>query len=204
MSGNSDEPSDESLLAAFNGGDPKGFETLLARYRTPIFNFVLRSVRSKDRAHDLTQDVFLRVVQRASTFEGKSKFSTWLYTIARNLCIDHARKMGFRRHESLDAPIGGDEGSAPMVDRVRSEAPITDRAAIAEQLQGQIAEAVDGLPEEQREVFVLRQLRGMPFKQIAEIVGVPENTVKSRMRYALERLQAALAEYQDYLAGLNT
>ena len=196
--------SDEELLARFNHGDARAFEVLLGRYRTPIYTFVLRSVRDPDRARDLTQDVFLRVVQRAAGFEGKSKFSTWLYTIARNLCIDTSRKMVFRRHRSLDAPLGDDDGNAALVERVASPAPVTDRAAIGGQLKGQIAEAVDALPEEQREVFLLRQVQGLPFKEIAGIIGVPENTVKSRMRYALERLQEALAEYRQYVGELGT
>lgn len=196
--------SDEELLAQFNGGDARAFEVLLGRYRTPIYTFVLRSVRDPDRARDLTQDVFLRVVQRAAGFEGKSKFSTWLYTIARNLCIDTSRKMVFRRHRSLDAPLGDDDGNAALIERVASTAPVTDRAAIGRQLEGQIAEAVEALPEEQREVFLLRQVQGLPFKEIAGIIGVPENTVKSRMRYALERLQEALAEYRQYVGELGT
>lgn len=196
--------SDEDLLARFNVGDARAFELLLERYRTPIYTFVLRSVRDPDRARDLTQDVFLRVVQRAEGFEGKSKFSTWLYTIARNLCIDTSRKMVFRRHRSLDAPLGDDDGNAALVERVASSEPVTDRAAIGRQLKGQIAEAVDALPEDQREVFLLRQVQGLPFKEIAGIIGVPENTVKSRMRYALERLQEALAEYRQYVGELGT
>ncbi len=85
-----------------------------------------------------------------------------------------------------------------------SSEPVTDRAAIGRQLKGQIAEAVDALPEDQREVFLLRQVQGLPFKEIAGIIGVPENTVKSRMRYALERLQEALAEYRQYVGELGT
>ena len=86
---------------------------------------------------------------------------------------------------------------------VPSPGPVTDRDAIAKELQIRIAEAVEELPDDQREVFVLRQVQGLPFKAIAEVVGASENTVKSRMRYALERLQGALAEYQDYVRELS-
>ena len=198
------ETTDEALLERFQAGDTRAFEELLGRYRGPIYNFILRSVRDRERAADLTQETFLRVVQRADSFRGGSKLSTWIYAIARNLCIDHGRRMVFRRHRSLDAPMkAGEEKSSPMVDRVASAEPVTDRDAIAEQLQLQIAEAVEELPEDQREVFLLRQVQGMAFKDIAELVGVSENTVKSRMRYALERLQGALAEYQDYVKELS-
>lgn len=197
-----EETSDEDLLGLFNQGDARAFEVLLSRYERPIYNFVLRSVRDRDRAHDLVQDVFLKVVQRASQFKGDSKLSTWLYTIARNLCIDHSRKMVFRRHRSLDAPVREDEGGT-MLDRVEGKELGADRGTISNELQTLIAGAVEDLPDDQREVFLMRQVQGLPFKEIAKVVGVPENTVKSRMRYALERLQEALSEYQDYVKELG-
>lgn len=196
--------SDEELLACFNDGDAGAFEVLLARYRRPIYNFILRSVRDREKAEDLLQEVFLKIIQRSQDFQGKSKFSTWLYTIARNLCIDTSRKMVFRRHQSLDSPgRSRDETSAPMVERVPGKEPNVDRDAIAKELQGQIAMAVEELPLDQKDVFLMRQVQGLPFKEIAAIVGVPENTVKSRMRYALERLQEALSDYQDYARQLK-
>jgi len=195
---------DEQLLARFNGGDPTAFEVLLQRYRRPLYNFILRSVRERDRAEDLLQDVFVRVLQRSAEFKGEAKFSTWLYTIARNLCIDTSRKMVFRRHRSLDAPSSSDEGEGPsLLDRVASGSAGVDRTAIGNELQDLIAVAVERLPEEQREVFLMREVQNLPFKDIADIVGVPENTVKSRMRYALERLQEALGEFEDYVQSLK-
>jgi RNA polymerase sigma-70 factor (ECF subfamily) len=196
--------SDEDLLVRFNDGDAAAFEVLLERYRRPLFNFVLRSVRQHDRAEELLQDVFLRVVQRSEDFKGQSKFSTWLYTIARNLCIDHSRKMQFRRHKSLDAPTRGKEEEGPsLLERVAGRDLGADRETIGKELQEKIAAAIETLPHEQREVFLMRQVSCLPFKEIADIVGVPENTVKSRMRYALERLQEALAEYRDYAFQLK-
>ncbi len=192
--------SDDDLLTRFNSGDAAAFEVLLERYRRPVYNFILRSVRQRDRAEELLQDVFLRVVQRSGDFKGQSKFSTWLYTIARNMCIDHSRKMQFRRHRSLDAPSRGrdSEEGPSMLDRVPGKDLGADRDAIGGELRKKIAAAIEVLPDDQREVFLMRQVSHLPFKEIADIVGVPENTVKSRMRYALERLQEALAEYEDY------
>lgn len=194
---------DEELLRRFNQGDANAFAELVGRYQRPLYNFILRSVRRRDRADELLQDVFTKVVQRSQDFKGNSKFSTWLYTIARNLCIDHSRKMVFRRHQSLDAPSrpGSEEGPT-LLDR-QAAGDSTDRAAIAEDLKIRIADAVEELPEEQKEVFLMRHVQGLPFKEIAEVVGVPENTVKSRMRYALERLQRALSDYRDYVQELK-
>jgi RNA polymerase sigma-70 factor (ECF subfamily) len=155
---------------------------------------VLRSVRDRGRAEEIYQDVWMKVIERSGEFRGDAKFSTWLYTIARNLCIDHQRKMKFRGHTSLDAASPG--ADIAIRDRVSNPGPSTEQLAAGRLIRARIVEAVQGLPQEQREVFLLRQLRGMPFSEIADVVGVPMNTVKSRMRYALERLQTALAEWE--------
>lgn len=194
-----DALSDEELLRRFNQGDELAFERLVHRYEQPLFNFILRSTRDPDQAAELLQEVFLKVVQKSGEFQHQSKVSTWLYTIARNLCIDTSRKMVFRRHRSLDAPGTNNEDDAALVERVASPGTATDRSAIGKDLGLRIEEAVEALPEEQREVFLMRELQGMPFKDIADVLCIPENTVKSRMRYALERLQRALSEYEDYV-----
>jgi RNA polymerase sigma-70 factor, ECF subfamily len=202
VSGTLENLSDEELVRRFNEGEPDSFEVLLLRYRRPLYNFILRSVRRRERADELLQDVFMRVVQRSQEFKGNSKFSTWLYTIARNLCIDDSRKMVFRRHKSLDAPSHNDDGPTLLERTAAAQLPI-DREVISQDLQLRISAAIDELPDEQREVFLMRQVQGMAFKDIADVVGVPENTVKSRMRYALERLQRALEEYRDYARELK-
>lgn len=197
LTGRLEEMQDNELLTRFQEGDAEAFRVLLVRYRRPVYNFVLRTVREPETAEDLTQDVFIRVIRRGSDFQQQSKFSTWMYTIARNLCIDHLRKMRHRRHASLDAPVSGDDGAAPLNERIALHDPSVDRKAAGNDMRERIAAAVEGLPEEQREVFLLRQVQGMPFGEIARVTGTPENTVKSRMRYALERLQEALADFRD-------
>ena len=201
--GRPDALSDEALMQRFQQGDSGAFRVLLERHRQGVYNFVLRHVGNKTAAEDLLQDVFLRVVQGAHRFKLESKFTTWLYTIARNLCVDRARKMKFRRHRSLDQPTGAGEDETPLGERIADEAVPTDRTAISSELQGKLAQAIDSLREDQREVFLMRQYSNLPFKEIAEIVGVSENTVKSRMRYALEHLRGSLSEYQDYAKALG-
>lgn len=188
------DPSDELLLSAYRDGDAAAFETLLGRYRGPLFNVVLRSVRDRPLAEEIYQDVWMKVIERCGDFRGDAKFSTWLYTIARNLCIDHQRRMKFRRHASLDQAAPGSE--LTRVEMASNPGPPTDSLAAGRMMQDRIESAVSALPDEQREVFVLRQLQGMAFKEIAEVVGIPANTVKSRMRYALERLQRSLREWE--------
>jgi RNA polymerase sigma-70 factor (ECF subfamily) len=199
-----DDMSDDELLERFAAGEPAAFGVLLKRYQVPIYNFIARSVRDADAASDLLQDVFTRVIQHAGDFNRSSKFSTWLYAIARNMCIDHMRRMSHRRHASLDSTgpngVGGNDGGAvaPWVERVAHEQPGADSHAAAGRLRSRIAQAIENLPVEQREVFLMRQLQQLPFADIAVVVGVSENTVKSRMRYALERLQEALADCEEY------
>jgi RNA polymerase sigma-70 factor (ECF subfamily) len=189
------DPPDEVLLAAYREGDSGAFETLFGRYRGPIFNFLLRSARDRGRAEELYQDVWMKVIERCDEFRGDAKFSTWLYSIARNLSIDHQRKMKFRGHASLDAPEP--RSGQPVGDRVPNPGPSTEQLASGALMKERIARAVEGLPEEQREVFLLRQLQGLAFREISEVVGVPANTVKSRMRYAVERLQHVLGDLKE-------
>jgi RNA polymerase sigma-70 factor, ECF subfamily len=199
-----DDMSDDELLQRFVAGEPAAFGVLLKRYQVPIYNFIARSVRDTEAASDLLQEVFTRVIQHSGEFNRSSKFSTWLYAIARNMCIDHMRRMSHRRHASLDSPgpngSGGGDGSAvaPWVERVALEQPGVDSSAASGGLRNRIAQAIENLPTEQREVFLMRQLQQLPFAEIAVVVGVSENTVKSRMRYALERLQEALADCAEY------
>jgi RNA polymerase sigma-70 factor (ECF subfamily) len=191
------DDSDEALMVAYRGGDVRAFEVLLSRHRKPVYNFILRFVLDGAQAEDLLQETFLRVIKGTESYERQAKFTTWLYTIARNLCVDASRRAKHRRAQSLDAPLDDDEGSATLMDRTAAQQAQVDRQVIGKELGERIQLAVDGLAEEQREVFVLREVLDLPFKEIAEIVGCPENTVKSRMRYALEKLREALDEYRD-------
>jgi RNA polymerase sigma-70 factor, ECF subfamily len=196
---------DEALMLRYQRGDRNAFSELVRRHKTPLYNFVLRHLRSTSAAEDITQETFLRVVQRAAEFKHEARFSTWLYTIARNLSIDHGRKMKHRRHPSLDAAASDDGASRPLLEVVADIRPESDvgRAAEWSDMRRSIVIAVEALPDDQREVFLLREVANLPFKEIAEVTGIAENTVKSRMRYALERLRTALSEFEEYARALR-
>src|ERR1700682_179564 len=185
------ERTDEELLAAYQQGDPGAFEGLLRRHRAPLFTFLLRMLGDREKAEDLAQETFLRIRKGAQAWEHRARFQTWLFTIARNLCVDRARRDRFRRTDSLDAQ--GPDDEPPLVDSVPGREIDPARGAESARLRPLLMKALLSLPQEQREVFVLREQAGIPFREIAEILGVNENTAKSRMRYALEGLRKALA-----------
>jgi RNA polymerase sigma-70 factor (ECF subfamily) len=196
-----DDAPDEALMRRFQDGDQAAFAVLMRRHLGGVFHFVARHTGSA-QADDLAQEVFLRVVERASTYNHEARFSTWLYAVARNLCVDTLRKMAHRQHPSLDDP--GPTGT-PLSERVGDERPDRsgERAAGSAEMGARIDVGLRALPEEQREVFLLREVANLPFAEIARMTGVPENTVKSRMRYALERLRESLAEYECEAKGLK-
>lgn len=199
----SPDPPDETLMLRFQSGDRAAFAQLVRRHQGPLYNFALRQVRTPQVAEDVVQEAFVRVVQSAADFKHEARFTTWVYTITRNLCIDQLRKKALRKHPSLDE-TKGEGGEGPTLgEQTADPRASVERAATGTELKERIALAVDKLPDEQREVFLMREVANLPFKEIAEITGVPENTVKSRMRYALERLQEALAEYEDYARALR-
>ena len=210
MAVESGDATDEMLMVRYQRGDRRAFAELVQRHSRAVYNFVLRQVRDPSAAEDVTQEVFLRVVQNAAEFKHEARFSTWLYTIGRNLCIDHLRRLAHRRHASLDGPSPGTPALASTKERTLGDAipdlhprASAERRAANNQVLDTILRAVDLLPDDQRETFLLREVACLPFREIASITGASENTVKSRMRYALERLRDALSDFEEYARALR-
>lgn len=181
-------------MLAYKSGDARAFSTLVQRHRAAVFNFILRSVGHRQRAEDLLQETWLKVVRNSSEYQPKARFTTWVFTVARNLCVDNARKERFRKTRSLDGPMGADDERSLGELLPDDNAASPERAADSVRMRPLIDQALSSLPDEQREVFLLREYQGIAFKEIAEVTGVNENTVKSRMRYALEGLRKKLNE----------
>jgi RNA polymerase sigma-70 factor, ECF subfamily len=180
------QESDEALVLRYGRGEVAAFEALVDRHRAGVYRFLSRFLHDRARAEDLTQECWLRFIGAAPRWSARAPFRTWLYTVARNLATDEARRMTHRRHDSLDGGTG--LGELAATGRTPEE------QALDHHLQPALRRAIAALPAEQREVFLLREYDGIGFAEISEITGAPVPTVKSRMRYALEALRRTLAD----------
>ena len=170
---------DEELMLAYGGGDAGAFETLYARHRGGLFRFVLRAVKDRGVAEELFQEVWVRVIEARERYAPKARFTTWLYTIAHNLLVDHWRKKGLSL-VALDS------------DDVPSESANPARQAEAREAMARLVHALDTLPAAQREAFLLHEEGGLSVAEIAAATGAGEEAAKSRLRYAMGKLKAAV------------
>jgi len=149
-------------MAAYQKGDLAAFGELVARHEKRLWNFLRRFVRDKATAEDLLQEVFLRVVKSAADWQPSAKVSTWLFTIARNLCTDQARRAEFRQAESLDQTKTGEEGSGlRRIDRIAANSDDAEKAVMGHEIASLVDRAVAELPVDQREVFLMREVMDM-------------------------------------------
>jgi len=183
--------SDEDLMMDLQTGGEEAFEMLVKRHQVGLLNFFYRLVWSRDLAEDLTQEVFCKLYMARQTYEPRAKFTTFLYRVARNRWIDHLRRTrNERRTMSLDAELSDDGGS--LRESLAGPAESPSQATHRRELLASIAEAVDSLPEAQKLVFILGEVKGMKYDEIADTLEIPIGTVKSRMHGALLHLRERL------------
>lgn len=182
--GTAEEDSDETLMLAYAAGRAAAFDQLYARHRTRLYRFLLRQLRDGALADDVFQDVWQRVVAARAGWTPQASFSSWLYRIAHNRLADHWRAQQYRP----PAPENADERTGRIVDPETPDGALSD----FEQRRG-VQRALDTLPPEQREVLVLRLEQELTLEEIGAITGVGRETVKSRLRYAMDKLRARLA-----------
>src|SRR3954466_11835091 len=135
------DTADEDLMVMYQKGEVRAFEVLLSRHRKPVFNFILRFVGDRETAEDLLQEAFMRVIKGAEAYQRQAKFTTWLYTIARNLCVDASRRGKHRKAASLDAPVGDEDGAA-LIDMVSDGKEGAERAALDGELRARMQKAI--------------------------------------------------------------
>ncbi|MCX7555273.1 RNA polymerase sigma factor [Xanthomonadaceae bacterium JHOS43] len=176
-------PTDEELMLAYAAGDIVAFEMLYARHRSPLYRFIVRGISPRATADECFQETWGRVVAARERYRPEARFSTWLYQIAQRLMIDQYRRA--RPHVSLDdddTPL-----HLPADDTERPEQRLT-----AFEEQRRLQRALAELPHEQRVVLQLRLEQELSLEAIGEITGVGRETVKSRLRYAMDKLRARL------------
>jgi len=183
--------SDEQLLGLFLGGDKDSFNVLVGRWEGPLYHFAYRFLGQHEEARDVCQETFLRVYRRADRFRDGAKFSTWLYQIALNLCRDVARKRK-RWDRIFVSPRRAEAGERAVAEPADTGEGTEERVLRAWQ-RWRLRHALAAIPSDQRVVVVMKTFQGMKFREIAEILGCPESTVKSRMYYGLANLREVLA-----------
>jgi len=158
-----------------------------------LFGFIMGYVRNPSTAEEVLQDVFVRALRAQSTFKGQSSPSTWLFSIARNLCIDTIRRNKHRNHTSLESETTS--SATPLVESIGSESPSPEETVRFRLFTQELNSALAELPAEQSEVFRLREFQHKSFDEIAQITDTQVNTTKSRMRYALKALRTRLSAH---------
>jgi RNA polymerase sigma-70 factor, ECF subfamily len=178
----------DSDVVRLRGGNLDALSNLLTRYQNRLYRYLLRLVREPAEAEDLFQQTWLRVAEKVRQYDPTRTFESWLFTLARNLAIDHLRRI---RPESLDAP-GADAGGETAAAQLPSQERPPIERILARERAGRLAVALEMLPMVQREVLTLRFEEEMKLEEIAEVLDAPVSTVKTRLRRALERLRVTL------------
>jgi RNA polymerase sigma-70 factor, ECF subfamily len=178
-------PTDEELVDAFQAGDLAAFDLLVFRWDRKIQAAIFRIMGTEEEARDLCQETFLRAYRALGGFKGEARFSSWLYQIALNLCRDRMRRNRGRTLVSLDELEDAGNG-------LLQKGPTPLELIEAGDMSRAVASAVDALPAEQREVIVLKEYQDLTFVEIAEILGVPLSTVKTRLYRGLGQLRHRL------------
>ncbi len=170
---------EELLVKKAQKGDRLAFEELMDSYFKRIYSIAYRMAGNADDASDMTQEVMLKLYRNIKSFGGNSRFSTWVYRVATNTCLDELKKL--RRHASysLDNEIETDEGS--ITTEVEDTSPTPEQRAEQSELKELVAKALGKLGDEHKTVLILRDIQGLSYDEIARILGCSEGTVKSRI-----------------------
>lgn len=182
---------DAEMLRAVLAGDATAYRGLVEKYQGRVYSLVYGMVRNREDARDITQDAFVKAYNNLGSFRLESSFYTWLYRIAMNLAIDLVRKRQRRPTTSFEEGVASRDGDGGIAEIHSDDSP--RKVLERKQLYERIMDAMEKLPEDQREVVLLREVEGLSYKEISEVMDIPEGTVMSRLFYARKRLQKLLA-----------
>lgn len=185
-------PDETRLIEACQEGDSSAFNLLVWRWEKPLYNFIYKYVGDATLAEDLVQDTFIRVLKSIRRYTHLGSFSTWLYRIAINLCKDHIKRKRLPLISLHDYYTTGSGERIYVQDRIQDEGARTDESLKAEEREELVRRLLASLPEEERIVILLKEYQELTFREIAEVLDVPEGTVKSRLYHALRSMRESL------------
>jgi RNA polymerase sigma-70 factor (ECF subfamily) len=188
------EPDDKQLVEAARQGDATAFRELVQRHQRRAYAVALGMVHDPDDARDVCQEAFLKVHKNLATFEGEAQFFTWLYRIVANLCIDHLRKRRGMKVEFDDALANDDPDEAGISPQRTGFDPA--RALADKELRAQIMAALDKLSPAHRSVLVMREVDGLSYQEMADLMKCSIGTIMSRLFHARKKMQTMLLEYR--------
>lgn len=181
------EYNEQKLIEKASGGDPSAFNRLMANHEKKMYAVALRMFANREDAQDCLQEAMLRVYRSIGTFKGQSSFSTWLYRITMNTCLDELRRKKNKQSTSLDSLL--DQGWSPA-----DEESTPEKHAVRSEVRREIQSAIRELPEDMRSAVVLRDIQGFAYDEIAQMLNVNVGTIKSRISRAREKLRGKLHE----------
>jgi RNA polymerase sigma-70 factor (ECF subfamily) len=196
------EIDDRELVSRAQKGDRAAFRTLFERYSRRAYSLAFGVVRNPDDALDVVQDAFIKAHRHLDKFEGQASFYTWLYRIVMNLAIDHIRKN--RRQKVVDFSDGtldeGGLGEESLIPRIIGGNP--GRAMLDREIRDRIAAALDELSDNHRAVLVMRELEGLSYEEMAQVMGCSKGTIMSRLFHARRNMQKRLVDLYDRPANV--
>jgi len=188
---------EKSLLIKAKSGDIEAFEQLIEAYEKKVFNIALRMIGNYDDANDIAQEVFIRVYKSLGGFKEQSAFSTWIYRITTNVCLDELRKRKNKKVVYIDEDLKGDDGEIKR--QFEATEPTPEMVAEKNYVKQVVNDAIQKLSEEHRTVIILRDINGFSYEEIAKITKCPEGTVKSRINRARQALKDILSTKKELL-----
>ncbi len=192
------QPDDAELVERAQEGDREAFGLLVERYQEKVYSICYGKLKDEQDSHDVTQDVFVKVFRYLEDFNRNSSFYTWLYRIAVNTSIDYLRKQSRQAQVDYDDSIKSDEdveGHDHLTPSTLGVDP--DRAFDRKELREQMLEALESLSDKHRTILTLREVEGLSYKEMAEVLEISKGTVMSRLYHARQYFQEALEDYLD-------
>ena len=183
---NPEQLKDEQIIELYRTGRDEVFELLVQRYQQELYHFLVRFTGSRPSAEDVFQEAFLQVHVSIDRFDTSKRFKPWLFTIAANKARDHLRRSKRRSAAALSAPVaGGSDEEREFLDLMQADLPLPEDEADLHETQQRVRQVVQSLPDHLREILVLAYFQQFPYKRIAQMLGIPLGTVKSRLHTAV-------------------